>query len=84
MGKLELGKMTKEQKVELIKKITNGNVVIIGSQIIDKSSDGHMQVIEKDGRFYANGDPSAEITKKFIDNYQGGILHLMDNGRGDL
>ncbi|WP_297093987.1 hypothetical protein [uncultured Draconibacterium sp.] len=74
--------LTKEEKVELVKKFANGNIRKVGRQYIDMTDNGFIGILSTaDGKKYANGDRTAELTDDFFKEYEGSSIEIPDNGR---
>jgi|GEM_PF-2226669 len=84
MDKEYLEGLTKEDKVELVKKFASGSIRKIGKQYIDMSEEGFVGIITTaDGKKYANGDKTAELPDDFFNEFKGSSIELPDNGRDE-
>ncbi len=83
MTENEIKYLTKEEKISILRGITNGTVKRIGNELVDMGPEGSAMIITKDGKEYLGTDFNNELPPEFRDQFQGSIIMMPDNGRSD-
>lgn len=73
---MDLGKLSKKEKIELIRKITSGEINVVNGQIIDSG----VIVIKRENELFLNDKP---VTLERLNEVTEAIYILPDNGRAD-
>jgi hypothetical protein len=78
MEKINLEQMSKAQKVELLEKISTGDITVVDGYALSKNEG--MILIEKDGKYYFDMEFANECKKEHLKHVETVII-LPDNGR---
>lgn len=83
MNENDFKNLSREEKINMLRGITNGTVKRIGNELVDLGPEGSALIITKDGKEYLGTDYNCELPEGFRENFHGSMIIMPDNGRGE-
>ncbi len=78
---MKIENMPKDEKISILKKISEGESKIIEGVLIEQGASNGMIVITENGKYYSDNTLTKELSKDFIDSYPGAVVFMPCNHR---
>jgi|GEM_PF-1449233 len=65
MGRIDVNNMSREEKIQLIENIENGEIRIVNGEIVSLEFAGGI-FFDKEGRYYLDQEKTIEVDEKYI------------------